>query len=102
MVTLNHRVTIQQLAAGYDGLGQPVESWTDVASVWANVRHVSGLETIKSDADVSVLKVSVRIRQRAGLDVGMRLVHGADVFDVRALLPDGQNQYLDLVCQKVA
>lgn len=98
---LDTRITIQSLTAGYDEIGQPVESWSEVASVWASVRHVSWLETIKSGADVSVVKVSVRIRYRAGIDAGMRVLHGAEVFDIRAVLPDARRQYVDLVCQKV-
>ena len=60
--TLNRRVTLQAPGTTQDELGQPITGWTDVATVWASVRHVSGLEAIKSGADVSVVKVSVRIR----------------------------------------
>ena len=99
--TLNRRVTLQAPGTTQDELGQPIPGWTDVATVWASVRHVSGLEAIKSGADVSVVKVSVRIRYLAGIDAGMRVLHGAEVFDIRAVLPDTRRQYVDLICQKV-
>ena len=72
-----------------------------MASVWANVRHVSGLQAIRAGADVSVVQVSVRIRYRTDINAGMRLLHGSDVYDIRAVLPESGRQYVDLVCQKV-
>lgn len=101
MTTLNHRIDIERRVAGEDALGQPLESWELVAGVWADVRHKSGLSAIKGDADTSIVQSSIRIRYRAGLDTGMRVTHGGDRYDIRALLPDGKRQYLDLVCQKV-
>lgn len=98
---LNQRVNIEQRASSQDELGQPIESWTLVAAVWASIKHQSGLSAIKAEADVSVVKTSIRIRHRS-IDAGMRVVHGTDTYDIRAVLPDGKKQYVDLVCQKVA
>lgn len=102
MVSLNHRVTIQARTSGQDEIGQPVETWADVATVWASVAYLSGLQAIKAGADVSILKASVRIRYRTGLDAGMRITHGAVVFDIKAVLPDARKQYVDLVCEVVS
>lgn len=98
---LNQRVNIEQRASSQDELGQPIESWTLVAAVWASIKNQSGLSAIKAESDVSVVKTSIRIRHRT-VDSGMRVVHGADIYDIRAVLPDGKKQYVDLVCQKVA
>ena len=102
MNTLNHRIDIEQREAGEDELGQPIESWSLVASVWANVRHLSGVSAIKAGADVSVVQASIRIRHRAGIDAGMRVTHAWAHYDVQAVLPDGKRQYVDLVCRMVA
>lgn len=100
---LNRRVTLQQRSTSQDALGQPVETWSDVATVWADIRHPSGLSAIKADADVSLVKASIRIRYRAGLDAGMRAVHGTVVYDIQAVLPDeAERLYVDLVCVRVA
>lgn len=101
MVTLNSRATIQQQASGIDEIGQPVTGWADMATVWANVRHQSGLESIRADADVSVVKASIRVRFRADVDAGMRVLVSGVAYDINAVLPDAKRQYLDLVCQKV-
>ena len=99
--TLNHRINIEQRSAGEDALGQPVETWELVAAVWANVRHLSGVGAIKAGADVSLVQASIRIRQRAGIDAGMRVTYDGRQYDIKAVLPDGKRQFIDLVCQRV-
>lgn len=98
---LDQRINIERHSTGTDALGQPVETWELVAAVWANIKNQSGLSAIKAESDVSVVKTSIRIRHRT-IDAGMRVAHGADIYDIRAVLPDGKKQYVDLVCQKVA
>lgn len=97
-MALNYRITLQQPAAGSDELGQPLTGWTDVATLWADIRHLSGLQAIKADANVSTVRASIRIRKRAGVDAGMRAVHGSTVYDVRAVL-DVPGDLMDLVCE---
>lgn len=96
---LNRRVTIQSRQAGQDAIGQPLTTWQTAATVWASIRHTSGMEAIKSGADVSVVKASIRIRYRTGIDAGMRVTHGTTVYDIKAVLPDGRREFLDLVCE---
>lgn len=97
---LNNRVTLQQLPAGQDAVGQPAMAWAAVATVWADIRYLNGLETLKSDATVSVAKASIRIRRRTDITAGMRVVFGAIYFDIRAVLPDPQQRkWLDLACE---
>ena len=99
---LNRRVTIKELADGQDEIGQPVQTWTDVATVWTHIRHLSGVETIKADADTSSVKASVRIRRRTDVDAGMRVYLGALVYEIKAVLPDEEaRDRLDLACEVV-
>lgn len=98
---LNQRINIEQRTSSQDALGQPIETWSLVAAVWANIRHVSGVESIKASADVSTVNSSVRIRYRTGVDAGMRIVKGADVYQINAVLIDGNKQFVDLVCELI-
>lgn len=100
---LNQRVKIQQLVAGQDALGQPVETWSDLATVWANVRYQTGIEAINSDAEVSLARASVRIRYRSDVTAGMRVLHGSVVLDIKAVLPDETGKaHVDLACMAVS
>lgn len=97
---LCHRVELQQRAATVDDLGQPSTTWQTVGLLWANVRHASGLSAIKSGADTSITKASIRARHGA-FNAGQRVVHNSQVFEVQAVLPDGKRQYVDLVCELI-
>lgn len=98
--SMSHRVKLQQLAAGQDAAGQPSQAWVDVATLWADVRFQNGLEAIKAEAPISVARASVRIRYRAGVTAAMRLLEGAVVYDIKAVLPDSTGRvFLDLAVE---
>lgn len=97
---LRHQVKLQALVVGQDHIGQPTQVWADVASLWADIAFVNGLETVKSAAPVSVAKCSIRVRYLAGVTAGMRILEGATVYDIRSILPDSTGRrFLDLVCE---
>ena len=100
---MNRRCQLQSPSQSVDELGQPIPGWTDVATLWASIRHLSGVESIKADAAVSTVRASIRIRWRPGLNAGMRVVHGAQVYGIEAVLPDvGGREFVDLVAEVVA
>lgn len=98
--SLNSKITIQRKTAAADAWGTPEpQGWEDVAKVWSNVRHQSGSESIRASADVSIVRASIRIRWRAGIDAGMRVLHAGQVYDIEAVLPGVGRQHVDLVCR---
>lgn len=97
---LNNRITVQQLAGGVDALGQPVQTWANLATLWADIRHSSGVESIKADALTSSVRASIRIRYRTDITTGMRAVGPLSTYNIVAVLPDMQGkEYTDLVCE---
>lgn len=99
---LNNRVTIQQPATGQDEIGQPTQGWSTLAEVWANVRTLNGVETIKAGAEMSAVKASIRIRRRTDVTAAMRVVLGSTVYQVKAVLQDEVGrQWTDLACEVV-
>lgn len=97
---LRHRVVLQSQVQTQDDIGQPSTAWLDDATIWADLRHQSGLEAIKNGMDVSVVKASARIRYRA-VNAGQRLTHGSTTYSITAVLPDAKRAYVDLVCESV-
>ena len=97
---LRHRVAIQSRLEVVDDIGQPSTSWLTTATVWADVRYLSGLSAIKSGADVSLTKCSVRMRHRA-VNAGQRIVYGDEVFEIDAVLPDGKREFVDCVVRVI-
>lgn len=99
---LDTPITIQRKTGGTDAWGAPLpEAWEDYATIWANVRHLSGTESIKAGADVSVVRASFRIRHRSGIDAGMRILYGGVNYDIEAVLPGGRREWLDLAAKRV-
>lgn len=100
---LSTRLTLQQPSSSQDTLGQPLATWSDVATLWCDVRHASGLQSIKADADTSTAKASIRIRHRPGVTAAMRLVEQGTgtVYKINAVLPDARKSFVDLVCEVV-
>ncbi len=99
---LKHRVTVQQLTSGQDSIGQPQTSWTTVATVWADVRYLNGLEAVKAGAEVSSAQASVRVRKQSDFTPAMRIVHSGVNLQIKAILPDEQGGvYMDLACERV-
>ena len=100
---LNRRCTLQAPGTATDEIGQPIPGWTDVATVWGDIRLKSGLEAIKAGAPVSTVQASIRVRYRAGITAGMRVVHNLVAYQITAVLPDvGGREFVDLVAEVVA
>ncbi len=98
---LTQRCTLQAPQTGQDGAGQPLVAWVDVANVWADVRHTSGLEAIKAGAATSLVQTSIRVRARPDLSAALRAVVAGQAYQVLAVLPDRSGVYADLVCQAI-
>jgi SPP1 family predicted phage head-tail adaptor len=97
---LRHLVELQSKVATQDELGQPSTSWLTTASVWADIRYQNGLSSIKSGADVSVVKVSIRMRYRS-VNAGQRITHDGVAFNIESVLPDARRAYVDCVCEVI-
>ena len=97
---LRERVTIQRRGEGVDALGQPLTAWTDVATVWAAVETISGRE-----AHVAMqmgAQISYRVIVRSSVDIRAtdRIVWGARVLTVEAVLPhQDREQHVVLVSE---
>ena len=100
---MSDRVTLQQRGAGKDTLGQPIESWSDIATVWADVLFQSGAEVMRAGADTAIVKCSIRIRARTDVDTGARALFNAKVYDVKSALPDkSDRRFMFLVCESTS
>ena len=98
--SLRSLITVQQRTTAVDALGQPVETWAALASLRAEIRHPSGVEQIKADAETSTVRASIRIRRREDITAAMRLLHGSTVYAIKAVLPDDVGRgFMFLVCE---
>ena len=62
---LNHRVTVQSRTTTTDAYGQQLDTWSDLATVWANIKPIGGRERLRAMAMESTLTHTVMVRYRA-------------------------------------
>lgn len=77
---LDRRITLQSATITKDAVGGPVETWADVATVWASVRPLSSRQIALAQQVNAATNLSVLIRWRAGLSSALRVT-----------LPDGRH-----------
>jgi len=99
--TLKDWITIQQVGSVKDELGQTIPGWVLLDTEWADIRFPSGLEVVRADGVVSVIKASIRIRRRTDVLASMRVLDDEGrIYDIKAVLPNKQSrQFIDLVCE---
>lgn len=99
---LRHRVTIQQLTRTDDGAGGYIETWTAVATVWADVYPLKGNERYEAQQVQANLSHRVTIRYRAGIVPSMRLQYGTRTLNIEAVIdPEERHRELVLMCSEV-
>jgi SPP1 family predicted phage head-tail adaptor len=96
-----HHCALQNRTATVDEIGQPSTEWVTVRMFYAHIKYLTGLSAIKSGADTSITKVSIRALHGA-FDAGQRVVCDGVVFDIQSVLPDGKRKEVDLVCVVVS
>lgn len=98
---LKKRITIQQPVEVSDSGGGYTLSWSDLASVWAEVKPVSGREDYRALKLESKVTHKVTIRHRSDVTAGMRISMGGRVFNIRAVMnQDEENEKLLLLAEE--
>ena len=96
------RGMLQSPSTTQDADGQPLDEWTNVDAISADVLFLNGLETIKGGAETSTIKASVRIRSRSGMTSGMRLLVGSTAYNFKTVPPYMRsNSFMDIVCEVI-
>jgi len=98
---LRQRITIQQNMPTRDEFNAEVESWSDVATVWANIETLSGAEFVTQQAAGAMLTHQITIRRMSGLRPTMRVQTGAHTFEITAVLDDLAQHQIKLMCWEI-
>lgn len=99
---MRHRVTIQSPTKSQDASGSVVSSWGTFLTAWAAIEPISGREFFSAAQVQSNVNTLIRIRYRDGVTPTMRVVHGADIYDIETVLKDqfSGNREIRLMCVK--
>lgn len=98
-----HRVILQTATIARSARGAEEMTWTDTATVYADIRTVGGQEQVlASQLEVATLLHTITIRYRTGIVPKMRLKWGARVFSIEAVIEqDNRMRTLNLSCREV-
>lgn len=99
---LRQRVAIEVKTAVQSPDGEEVITWANWATVYAAVEPLRGQEYLAAQTQQASVDTRVRLRYRPGITTDtMRLVHGADVYDIEAVLHIQERQReLQLMCRR--
>ena len=93
---LNQRVTIKRQTE----LGEVINVWLDLGTVWAAVEPLNGRELIAAQAAVSEVTLRVRMRYRADVKPSDQVQHGAKLYQITSVIdPRSQGAELVLMCK---
>lgn len=96
---LNRRIKLQQRSTTKTDAGTEQTTWSDVATVWANVQPLSGRELMAAAAVNAEVTHLIVIRYRPGVTARMRAVYGTRIFDINAVIePEMAHVSLELMC----
>lgn len=99
---LNKRVTLQSAASARDGHGQPIETWSNVAVVWAAIEPIRGREYFSAQQFAAEVTHRVRIRYRSGVSPKWRVIHGSRTFRIETVIdPLERQETIELMCVEV-
>ena len=97
---LDQRVTFQRQTSQQDELGQLINTWVTLGTVWAAVEPQAGREFIAAGAQQSELTTKIRIRHRPGITSGDRVIHDGRVYDIQSVIDyRSEKRQLVLLCR---
>lgn len=99
---LDKRVTLRSKVVAQDAWGAPVETWSDVATVWAAIEPLSGREFFAAAQVQAEQLTRITIRHRSGVTPSLRVVWGDRSFDVQAVIDwRERHEFLQLMCREL-
>lgn len=103
---MRHRVTIRTFTTSRSPSGQVIEQWEDGATIWAEVKGISGREIIASGREIAESTVRVWMRYRADITAANKLNVLTGPFAGSTLnisgppIPDTDMTHLEILCKQ--
>ena len=103
---LNQRVELQAKSVSRDAMGGEVITWTKQSSIasdglWAaRVEALSGKSLIAAQQAQSEVTARILMRNNPAVQADWRVLYGADVYAIHAIIPDADGVGMNLQCAK--
>ncbi len=96
---LDRRITLQKYGITYNADNEPIEGFTDLATVWASVQYASDGERVRAAEVGATITIRFQIRYSstvAGVNPKDRVVYDGKTFDVSAVKELGRREGLEI------
>ena len=93
---LDRRITLQRKTVVANSYGEPIETWVDLATVWAEYLPTGGVERYAATQMVAEADTRWRIRYRADLTPIDRLSYAGRIYDVTGVVEIGRREGLEI------
>ena len=98
---LDKRITLRRPVASLDSAyGSQQITWSDVATVWAQVVEQSASESTTAEQRTMTRRADVRIRWRADVDATCVVIYAGRTLRITGTAAVGRKRWLDLACEE--
>jgi SPP1 family predicted phage head-tail adaptor len=94
---MDRRIRIEQATTSADGYGQPIETWSLLAEVWAEVAPLRGRELWAAQQVNAELTTRFRIRYRSDVTEKMRIICEGTEYDIESIAEIGRREGLEIM-----
>lgn len=86
---------VQNKSGGFD------VTWIEAGQLWAEITIPTGQTRSVAEQLTAVVSAEIRVRPKAAIAAGCRLVRGGATYLIEAVLPDSKHTMLRLLCSNV-
>ena len=101
--SLRHLVSIEEYTEATDSLGGVSLTWTEFSKAYANIAPLNGKEKYVSAEKHATSTHQITIRYLSGVNPKMRVVYGAQVFEIVSVVNAGmRDKMMQLIVEEEA
>jgi SPP1 family predicted phage head-tail adaptor len=102
VVDFLHRITLQKKFTTKDPEGLPLETWQNIATIWAAIEPLRGREYFQAATVKSQNMTRFTTRYRKGITSEMRILYDSKLYDIQSIIDvEGRHQQLELMAKEV-
>jgi len=92
---------VQRFTSAPNEYGTPIEAWSDLATLRAEVVEQSTEEFIRAQGAAEESAIVFRTRFLAGIGNGDRVAFGSGTYNIREVVEIGRRKGLEIRCREV-
>lgn len=99
---LDRRITLQSRTTAANAYGEPIETWSTLATVWAAVEYpITGSdEQTQQGLNIASTRANFTIRHRSDIGFVNRIQYNSDTWDIERISEDGRKSFLVITAER--